>query len=127
MPPVRSISFDDGVAILMSDGTQFIESKLNVQGRLAGVAGNLAKKENRFNKWLQVQPAFASVIPLIDLPADDRVVQDPPVLLPYEYIDGDDFVSIKMYIAVHIYDDSPLSFNIKIQNKQAGPITGEWW
>lgn len=126
MLPVRSISFDDGVAILMSDGTQFIESKLNIQGRLAGVAGNLTKKEKRFNEWLQVQPAFASVIPLIDLPVDSRILQDPPVLLPYEYIDGDDFVSIKMYIAVHIYD-SPLSFNIRIQNKQIGPIVGEWW
>lgn len=127
MPPVRSINLDDGISILTSEGLSFIESKLNVQGRLAGVAGNLKKKEAKFNAWFQLQPAFATVIALADLPPDDRALQDPPVLLPWEYIDGDDFVSIKMYVAVHIYDDSPLRFNIRIQNKEIGPVTGEWW
>ena len=47
MPPVRAINLDDGIAITMSNGVQFIESKLNIQGRLAGVAGNLKKKEER--------------------------------------------------------------------------------
>lgn len=127
MPPVRSINLDDGIGILLSNGIQFIESKLNIQGRLAGVSGNLKKKEQKFNEWLQLQPAFANVIPLVDLEPDDRVLQDPPILLPYEYIDGDNYVGIKMYIAVHIYEASPLRFTIRIQNKQAGPITGEWW
>ena len=127
MPPVRSVNFDDGIAIFLTGGAQFIESKLNIQGRLAGVSGNLKKKEAKFNKWLQLQSPFANVIPLIDLEPDDRVLQAPPILLPYEYLDGDNYVGIKMYVAVHIYEASPLRFNIIIQNKQLGPISGEWW
>ena len=127
MPPVRSINLDNGIDILTSFGVNFQMPKVNIQGRLAGVAGNLKKKEAKFNERLQIQPAFATIIALADLPPDDRALQEPPALLPYEYIDGDDFVSIKMYVEVHIYDDSPLSFNIRIQNKQAGPIMGEWW
>jgi len=127
MPPVRSINFEDGIDIALTDGASFVESKLNIQGRLAGVSGNLKKKEDKFNEWLQLQPAFSTIIPLADLEPDDRALEVPPVLLPYEYVDGSDFIAIKTYIAVHIYTASPLSFNIRIQNKQAGPITGEWW
>ena len=55
MPPVRAINLDDGIEITLSNGVQFIESKVNMQGRLAGVSGNLKKKEEKFNEWLQLQ------------------------------------------------------------------------
>lgn len=127
MPPIRSISLDDGVAILMSDGTQFIESRLNIQGRLAGVAGNLTKKEAKFNEWLQVQEPFAYSYPLTDYDLDHSVHTDPDNLPVWRWVDGDNVIEVSMWIAVHIFDDSPLTFTVKCQNRQAGPIGGDWW
>jgi hypothetical protein len=127
MPPVQRINCDDGISILTIEGINFSESKLNIQSRLSAISGNLRKKESKFNEWLQLQSPFAMIIPLADLEPDDRVLLPQPVLLPWEYIEGNNFVSIKMYIQVHIYNDNPLDFNIMIQNKQEGPITAEWW
>jgi hypothetical protein len=67
------------------------------------------------------------IIPLVDLPADDRALEVPPVLLSHEYIDGDNWIAIKTYVAIHIYEANPLRFNLRMQSKEAGPIVGEWW
>ena len=127
MPPVRSINLDDGLKIMTSFGVEFNEPKVNIQGRLAGVAGNLKKKEAKFNEWLQRQEPFSKTYPLADYDLDHPVHTDPYNLPVWRYIDGDNVVEIIMWIAVHIYEANPLRFNIKIQNKEAGPITGEWW
>jgi hypothetical protein len=127
MPPVRSINLDNGINILMTGGTQFIESKLNIQGRLAGVAGNLKKKEKKFNEWLMKQEPFSYTYPLADYDLDHQVHTDPDNLPVWRWVDGSNVVEVTMWVAVHILDDSPLTFTIKCQNKELGPITGEWW
>lgn len=124
MPPVRAINLDDGIDILMTGGTQFIESKLNIQGRLAGVSGNLKKKEAKFNEWLQLRPEFASIYPLSSYDLDHPVHTDPDNLPAWRYIDGDNVVEIKMFIAVHIFEASPLRFTIMTSDF---PIGGDWW
>ena len=122
MPPVRSINLDDGIDILMSNGVQFVESKLNIQGRLAGVSGNLKKKEDKFNEWLNDQEPFVVRRPLSDFPPED------PVRLGTttggEVIDGDEVVIRIFHIAVHIFQASPLTFTVKTSNS---PIGGDWW
>ncbi len=62
MPPFRSLDLTDGINMVMTGNFQFLESKLNVQGRLAGIAGNLKKKEAKFNEWLQLQPRLHTLI-----------------------------------------------------------------
>ena len=127
MPPARSINLDDGIAITMSGGVQFIESKLNIEGRLAGVAGNLKKKEQKFNEWLQLQEPFAHTYLLADYEPDHPVHTDPENLPVWRWVDGDNVIEVSMWIAIHIFDDSPLSFTVQIQNREIGPIGGDWW
>jgi hypothetical protein len=127
MPPVREIDLSDGLRIVMTGGREFFESRLNIQGRLAGVAGNLKKKEEKFNEWLQAQPPFVSTYALADYDLDHPVHTDPDNLPVWRWVDGDNVIEVIMWIAVHIFDDSPLTFTIKCQNKEIGPITGDWW
>ena len=127
MPPVRAINLDDGIEITLSNGVQFIESKVNMQGRLAGVSGNLKKKEEKFNEWLQLQGPFAHTYLLADYDLDHPVHTDPDNLPPWRWVDGSNVIEVTMWVAVHIFDDSPLTFTIKCQNREDGPITGEWW
>ena len=127
MPPVRAINLEDGIAVTMSNGVQFVESRLNMQGRLAGVSGNLKKKEEKFNEWLQMQEPFAHSYPLAEYDPDHPVHTDPDNLPPWRWVDGNNVIEVTMWIAVHIFNDSPLTFTIKCQNKEIGPITGEWW
>jgi hypothetical protein len=127
VPPIRSVNLDDGIAVTFSDGAQFVESKLNIQGRLAGVSGNLKKKEDKFNEWLQLQPRWASIYPLSSYDADHPVRQDPPVLNVWQWIDGTNVVNVNCWVAVHLFNDAPLEFILCCRNKEVGPITGEWW
>jgi len=127
MPPIREINTDDGLNILMSNGVRFIESKLNIQGRLAGVAGNLKKKEARFNEWLQMQEPFAHTYLKADYDPDHPVWTDPDNLPVWRWVDGDNVIEVSMWIWIHIIDDAPLTLTSKCQNKELGPITGEWW
>jgi hypothetical protein len=127
MPPVRDINLDDGISIVMSNGVAFVESKLNIEGRLAGVSGNLKKKEEKFNEWLQVQEPFAHTYALADYDQDHPVHTDPGNLPAWRWVDGSNIMEGTMWIAVHIFDDSPLDFTICCQNREAGPITGQWW
>lgn len=127
MPPVRSIDFSDGLRILMTGNVEFFESKLNIQNRLAGVAGNLKKKEDKFNEWLMQQPEFVSAYPLSEYDPDHPVHTDPDNLPPWRWVDGDTVYEVKMWVAVHIFNDNPLEFTIRCQNREYGPITVEWW
>jgi hypothetical protein len=127
MPPVRSINLDDGLDITMSNGVQFVESKLNIQGRLAGVSGNLRKKEDKFNEWLQAQEPFSHTYLLADYDLDHPVHTDPSNLPPWRWVDGSNVIEVKMWIAVHFYFASPLSLIPHCLNRELGPITGEWW
>jgi len=126
MPPIREINKDDGIYVLMSNGATFIESELNIQGRMAGVSGNLKKKEDRFNEWLQMQEPFAKTYLKTDYDLDHPVWTDPDNLPLWRILDGDNVIEIVMWVAVHIFNDSPLEFTIKISNKDT-PIGGDWW
>jgi len=127
MPPVRQLDYTDGIKILTSFGVEFHEPKVNMQGRLAGVAGNLKKKETKFNERLQLQEPFSYIYPLTDYEPDHPVHTDPDNLPVWRSVDGDNVIEVTMWVQVHIYNDSPLAFNVKIQNRELGPITGEWW
>jgi len=127
MPPVRHLDYSDGIRILTSFGVEFNEPKVNIKGRLAGVAGNLKKKETKFNEWLQLQEPFAKTYLRADYEQDHPVWTNPDNLPPWRIIDGDNVIEIIMWIQVHLYSDAPLEFNVRIQNKELGPITGEWW
>jgi len=129
MPPLQSIELTDGINIVMTGNFQFLESKLNVQGRLAGIAGNLAKKEKKLNEWLQMQPPFAYTYLRSDYEPDHPVWTDPGNLPVWRWVtaDGLSVVEVTMWIWIHIVNDAPLTLTSKCQNKELGPITGEWW
>jgi hypothetical protein len=111
----------------MTGNVEFFESKLNIQGRLAGVAGNLKKKEDKFNEWLMQQEPFVKAYLKADYDLDHPVHTDPDNLPPWRWVDGDTVYEVWMWVAVHIFNDSPLEFTVKCQNREDGPITGEWW
>lgn len=128
MPPVRINSIQDGIDLVTAYGGWNV-SKIDMEDRIAGVAGNLKKKEDKFNEWLQFQEPFAHTYPRTSWDADHRLREDPPDLRVYEFYDsGDDTITvINFWIAVHLFDDNPLSFTIRTQNRELGPISGEWW
>jgi len=121
MPPIRSINLDDGLEIIGTMG-DFSETHIELEGRIAGLAGNLKKKEERLNEWLNLQFPFCTVRPFSDYPADD------PFQLGMstggEIVDGGDVIIHHFYVAVHIFNANPLSITVKTSNS---PITGEWW
>lgn len=123
MPPVREIDLSNGIRIVTTG------SLLNIDRPAAEIAvlpGNLKLKGQRLNKWLQRQ--YEHWTPLAEIENDSRIKQDPPILLPYERIEGDNFVSTLMYIKAHIFSLSPLKLTTRCQNKQSGPITeDDWW
>lgn len=127
MPPVREISKEAGLRVLMSDGREFFEPYTNIQERLAGVPGNLKKKERKFNEWLQIQEPFCYVYPKESYDQDHPVWTDPDNLPVWRWIDGDNVIEVTMWIAVHIYNDAPLDFTVKCQNRELGPIAEDWW
>ena len=127
MPPLRSIDLTDGINIVMTGNVQFIESQLNILGRLAGVAGNLKKKEAKFNEWLQLQPPFAYTHLRTDYDQDHGVWTDPENLPVWMWVVGDNVIEVSMWISIHIISEAPLTMTSKCQNKELGPIIGEWW
>ena len=127
MPPLRSIDLTDGINIVMTGNVEFLESRLNVLDRLAGVAGNLKKKEAKLNEWLQLQPPFAHTYLRADYDQDHQVWTDPDNLPVWRWVDDDNVIEVSMWIWIHIIDDAPLTMTSKCQNKELGPITGEWW
>jgi hypothetical protein len=127
MPPVREINTDDGLYIKMSNGLVFRDSASQMQARLASYSGNLKKKEEAYNKWLMSQEPFIKVYPVAEYDGDHPVNADPGNLPPWRILAGAYVGEVIMWIAVHFNSVSPLSFIPKCQNKQAGPITGEWW
>ncbi|MHC4397521.1 MAG: hypothetical protein ACYS1A_17910 [Planctomycetota bacterium] len=65
MPPIKSINLDNGLEIITSGSlTNFSQTTIEIEGRLAGVSGNLKKKEEKFNEWLNQQPPFIERKPL---------------------------------------------------------------
>ena len=127
MPPLRSIDLSDGIQIVMTGNVEFLESRLNIVGRLAGASGNSKQKEKKFNEWLQLQPPFAYTYLRADYEPDHPVWTDPDNLPVWRWVDGDNVIEVSMWIAIHIIDDAPLTMTSKCQNKELGPITGEWW
>lgn len=126
MPPVREIDLSDGIRIVTSGSLANVNRPA---AEIVAVPGNLVQKEVAANQWLQQQ--YENRIALADLPPDDRVLEDPPDLRPYERIEKiggiEYWIGIIMYVAVHIYSLSPLRLNIATQNKELGPIIGGWW
>lgn len=127
MPPVREINTDDGLYIRMSSGAEFHDSAASMQARLASIPGNLKKKEEGYNQWLQSQEPFQRTYSVAEYPSDHPVNVDPDNLPPWRIMAGAYVGEIIMWIAVHFYNDDPLDFIPKCQNRETGPITGEWW
>lgn len=125
MPPIRGIDLSDGIRIIGSGvpsvwvhGTDFpaIADAQILEGNL----NNLI--QSQYEKWT----------PLSEYPDDDPVKNKPkPILLINERIEkisGTSYlVSIKMYIAVHVFSTDPLKYTVCCQNSRVGPIGGEWW
>ena len=62
--------------------------------------------------------------------ADHRYRQNPPVLYAWERREGGDIVVTRMWVAVHVFVypvTGPGDLTVKCQNREAGPITGDWW
>ncbi len=127
MPPVREINTDGGLYIKMSNGLIFRDTAVQMQARLAAIPGNLKKKEASYNNWLQSQEPFQKVYPVAEYDPNHLVNTDPGSLPPWRIMAGAYVGEIIMWIAVHFFDASPLRFTVKCQNKEIGPITGEWW
>jgi hypothetical protein len=123
---VREINFDDGLYIKMASGVVFHDSAPSMQARLAATPGNLKKKEDAYNQWLQSQDAFQKTYPASEYDPDHQVNTDPGSLPPWRIVAGAFIGEIIMWIQVHFYSDNPLSFTVRCQNKET-PITGEWW
>jgi hypothetical protein len=123
MPPIKSINLDDGLSILTSGNlADFSQTTVEIEGRLAGVAGNLKKKEDKFNEWLNQQEPFVTRRPLSDFPPEDPVRNG--IFTPAERIDGSDLVIQHFYVAIHILETNPLKITVKTSNS---PIGGDWW
>ena len=123
MPPVKSINLDNGLEILTSGNLANIsQTTVEMEGRIAGVAGNLKKKEAKFNEWLNDQEPFVIRRPLSDFPPEDPVQNG--IFTPAESIDGTNLVIRIFYITVHIFTASPLKITVKTSNS---PIGGDWW
>jgi hypothetical protein len=110
----------------MSDGTVFHDTASQMSARLAGIPGNLNKKEDGYNDWLQSQVPFQSTHPAGEYDQDHQIHDDPTNLPPWRILAGAFVGEIVMWVAVHFYDDSPLSFTVRCQDKNI-PITGDWW
>lgn len=126
MPP-RAINLDDGLYIKMSNGQVFHDTAAQMQTRLDSFPGNLKKKEASYNNWLQSQEPFQKVYPVAEYDFDHPINIDPNNLPSWRIMAGAYVGEIIMWITVHIFETSPLRFTVKCQNKQSGPITGEWW
>jgi hypothetical protein len=120
MPDVKSINLSDGIRIEGHSRTVQINA-----GNIVVLPDNLKTKEDRLNQWLQEQ--YESRHLLADYEPGHRVRQDPPVLHDWERIEGDELVVTTMYVQAHIFTLSPLKLTLHCQNKEVGPITGEWW
>lgn len=127
MPPVREIDTSDGLRIVMTGGAVFHDTASQIQARLASYPGNLKKKEAAYNQWLQSQEPFQKVYPVAEYDSDHPVNVDPNNLPPWRIVVGAYVGEIVMWVAVHFYNDDPLEFVPRCQNRLVGPITGEWW
>ena len=127
MPPVRKLSVSDGIYIELSDGTVFQQTAAEVQAKLTTYPGNLKKKESSYNNWLQAQVPFMKTYSLDEYEPDHQTHTDPDNLPVWRILSGAYVMEVTMWVAVHFYDDDPLRLTIKCQNKELGPIEGEWW
>ena len=127
MPPVREINTDDGLYIKLSNGLVFHDTAAQMQARLAATPGNLKKKEASYNNWLMSQEPFIKIYPVGEYDGDHQVNDDPGNLPVWRIMAGAFVGEVIMWVAVHFYNDNPLSFTTKCQNKELGPIAGEWW
>lgn len=121
MPPIKEISFADGIRIV-GDGIPSIEVKL----AQFPSTGAMASRETTLNKTIQANYEDRKL--LSDFPLDDPVRQSPPILTSNERIEkiaGKDYlITTLMYVQVHLYSLSPLKYTIRCSDS---PITGEWW
>lgn len=127
MPPVREIETIDGLRIVMTNGVVFHDTAAQMQARLASTPGNLKKKEKAYNNWLQSQEPFQKMYPAAEYDPDHLVNTDPGNLPPWRIMAGAYIGEIIMWVAVHFYSANPLSFIPCCQNREIGPIGGDWW
>jgi hypothetical protein len=70
---------------------------------------------------------FQHTYPVEEYDQDHQVYIDPDNLPPWRILAGPFVGEITMWVAVHFFEDDPLDFTVKCQNRELGPITGEWW
>jgi len=126
MPPVREINIDDGLYIKMTNGLVFHDTAVQMVARLNSTPGNLKKKEAAYNQWLQSQEPFQKTYPAGEYEIDHQIYSNPANLPPWRILAGAYVGEITMWVAVHFYSISPLSFTPICQNKEL-PIGGDWW
>ena len=124
MPPIKRISFDNGI-LIEGDGIPSV----NFTFAQFPSSGNLSQRETRLNQL--VQRVYEDWVRLDTLDPADPVRQTLPTLLVNERIErqaGVDYlVTTVMWAQVHVFSVNPWRYTIRCQNPELGPIAGEWW
>jgi len=127
-PPVVKISFDNGIYIDSSD--PYPDYQIVVQDMEALLQSlTIEQAETAMNTLLTKH--FEIWTDIKNWGPQDRMRQDPPILLDNERIESignsDYLVATVCYPAIHIFSLVPLEYTLRINGLDAGPVTGEWW
>jgi hypothetical protein len=122
MPPVRQIDKTNGIQIVTHDQTV---NSISVGWPTATDADDMSAKLTTL-----MQLEFQNTYARNSVDADHRWRQNPPTLHVWERRAGGNIIVTRMWVAVHVFTypiTGPDDYTIKCQNKEEGPITGDWW
>lgn len=127
MPDIRSVSLEDGIHIVGATNYDIDLSGINL---LKIQFTNAATIEEGLQNLIQRKHEVW--ILQKDFTPDSRFRDKPPTLHNncerYHEVGNDKYIIFtKMWVAIHIITYDPFKCTIKCQNKELGPITGEWW
>lgn len=123
MPSIKQIDLSNGLEIITTGSlANFSMTTIELETRIAGLAGNIKKKEERINKWLNQQEPFLRRRPLSDFPPEDPIRLGTTV--GGEVVDGDEVLIQRFYVAIHILETNPLKIEAMTSDF---PIGGDWW
>lgn len=129
MPPIKEVDLSDGIRVVGSG----VPSVWIKESEFPHIPPGEAEKEREMEGILSrdLQANYEVKTLLTDIDPEDPVRQNPPQLFINERIEkikGKDYLIITtMYVSVHVFSTSPLKYTIKCQNRELGPIGGEWW
>ena len=119
MPPIRRISYQDGLHV-ETTGTLANIDWSEVEVLAMGMDVAMLEANMQYNLQVQYQRRDKKNT----WPPDHRLRDNPPVLKPNEKEDGQDIITTLMFVDVHVFSRSPLNFTVKFSNS---PISGDWW